>query len=783
MKKSTSRFLFYVLCGILLPVLSSAQTQIDTHHWVGSTGFFSSDFDQAANWENGDAPIQANVLLNLFFGVESDPEWEFAYRPYVNGSDYRVYTFTVTEEAQEAYTIQGNSLRFAIVGGGNTAPSIHNQSNHLLTFEAPLDIYTAETGTLTIHTGAGGVFLAGGALRSGNLTRQFSMAKNGLGSLILGGPIDFNYSLAVNEGELRIHGATFAGEGLVSPTLHGASIYAEGDLNAAGLQVVELGDLSVTGNHFRANRITVDPVGAEPLLLNFATWIGNGGADPYVTLHFDLSRTGSSVRFDALPVANAPGEATATNGGTVQGVPPFAVVTGSDGLTGFAQLVGDNENGWSLNRLDPTTLLPTSITNNNGSPWNTKTHYYVDGNHTLTSTGLGRAYVGETNEGTGHPNTGTLTIQGTGTLTLNNYHLRASYILLQEGEGDYTIAGLGLATRGGHNNYNYYLKLYQYRTDGDLILNTDHIGFITNMPNSGVAPSGGNGAIDPASISSARVLDTVLVKSGPGTVVLQSPTSNLIGGAQVQEGRLQVIGNALTVSSAVAVYDGILGGSGQIGGGIRWVRNVTNTANITDGIRYTQVTIASGGTLDVTPDDKNTLAVLRGLQIHGTLLMDEGSALSMQLTTPVLTGAYDPLRVIAEDPLNTTVELNGDLQLHLQDYIHGAIWIVLFETTGSIAGEFSTVNGQEFGVGNSFVLSYDGVDYDVFLQYGYDLGGGFSGVVLHSIPEPTTITLLFGVSVLAYLIRRNRCVWSARSSCHNIVGENGLYSNTLLIKK
>src|SRR5690606_8943626 len=115
--------------------------------------------------------------------------------------------------------------------------------------------------------------------------------------------------------------------------------------------------------------------------------------------------------------------------------------------------------------------------------------------------------------------------------------------------------------------------------DGDLIINTDHIGFITNMPASGTV-NPGDGQINPANISSARVLDTTLVKTGPGTVVLKSPTSNIIGGVYVQEGRLQVSGTALNVTSQVHVYDGILGGSGQIGGGTRWIRNEANTANI-----------------------------------------------------------------------------------------------------------------------------------------------------------------------------------------------------------
>src|SRR5690606_7173367 len=139
-------------------------------------------------------------------------------------------------------------------------------------------------------------------------------------------------------------------------------------------------------------------------------------------------------------------------------------------------------------------------------------------------------------------------------------------------------------------------------------------------------------------------------------------------------------------------------------------------------------------TIDVTPSDDNTAEVLRGLQIYGSLLMESGSALEMALTSDVLTGNYDPLRVTAEDKESIVVTLIGDLQLTLQGHFSSERWITLLATDGLISGTFSTVNGNAFGEDDHFILTYGGIDYDFFVHYNQDLGGDLVGVALYAIP-------------------------------------------------
>jgi hypothetical protein len=149
---------------------------------------------------------------------------------------------------------------------------------------------------------------------------------------------------------------------------------------------------------------------------------------------------------------------------------------------------------------------------------------------------------------------------------------------------------------------------------------------------------------------------------------------------------------------------------------------------------------------------------LRSLQIHGSLELKDESSYVMELTSDVLNGNYNPLRVTkdptSEDPTTVTL-LNDaygvDLQLVLQRHLTDVRWITLLETDGIISGTFSTINGDAFGTDNHFVLTYGDIDYDFYLYYNYDLGGGMTGIVLYAIPEPTTVVLWTGF-LLAGLI-------------------------------
>ncbi len=371
--------------------------------------------------------------------------------------------------------------------------------------------------------------------------------------------------------------------------------------------------------------------------------------------------------------------------------------TNGSKTTGFMQLVGDAINGYDVTRYEGYTALPS----NQSALAPDGANYYVNGSHTMAGTAPGSP---------GQAGLKTLTIMGSGTLQVdNNFHIQN--ILLQEGSGDYTIylptSQITHDVWGAQGRAA--LTLHQYRTTGDLIID--------------------------ANLHSAQLITT-----GPGKSIIRSASAHsLLTELLVQEGRLQLESNALSTVTVANIYAGNLGGSGQVG-----------TSN-------TVLNVYHGGTLDATPTAHITESGLRGLQIYGSVIMDKDAALAMTLTSDVLSGNYNALRVTASNPLNTVVNLDGDLQVTLQDHFSGERWIVLLETNGLIDGSFASVNGEAFGLGNHFVLSYGGADYDFYLHYDHDLGGGMTALALQAIPEPSTITLLLGVIMSGVLwLRRSR---------------------------
>ncbi len=102
------------------------------------------------------------------------------------------------------------------------------------------------------------------------------------------------------------------------------------------------------------------------------------------------------------------------------------------------------------------------------------------------------------------------------------------------------------------------------------------------------------------------------------------------------------------------------------------------------------------------------------------------------------------------------INLAGNLILTLDYDYSGGAPIILMRTDGEITGGFDTINGDSFLNGTLFSLTYDTNQYWFEIDYGYDLGSGFTGVALYAIPEPATVALLLGVALsgLVWLRRR-----------------------------
>ncbi len=297
----------------------------------------------------------------------------------------------------------------------------------------------------------------------------------------------------------------------------------------------------------------------------------------------------------------------------------------------------------------------------------------------------------------------TLTIRGAGKLTGTSTTGRA--ILMEEGVmGDYTID----VALGG------YFHVHQYSMQGNLILNK-------------LVATGSN---------------NLLVKTGPGTVVVTDAVSaNLGRGIYVQQGRLQMNGTILSPGIVSVQYEAVLGGSGSLGGGSSWTGNNRN-----------YVVVSDGGSLDGTNADGAD-----ALTIIGSLEMTRDAQYQMTLAAD----RGNPLTVIKDHPISipSAVALNGNLALTL-DYVPNLNeWIVLLRTDGLIDGEFLSYNNKHFGgsLSDLLTLSYNEQDYGFRIVYDHDLGGGYSAVALQAIPEPSTVALLAGLTLVGVVwMRRQR---------------------------
>ncbi len=309
---------------------------------------------------------------------------------------------------------------------------------------------------------------------------------------------------------------------------------------------------------------------------------------------------------------------------------------------------------------------------------------------------------------------GSLTIMptavGDGTGSLNTSTVGSIFwfqaVLMEEGTKDYTITYVDM--RGGHDRT---FHVHQYSTDGTLRF----MGFL-NI----------NGAV---------------VKTGPGTVWFSNAGVDSLhnGGTDVQGGHFILDSNFVRTSHFyVRGEDAILSGSGKIGGG----------SNV-----HTQVQILDGGTLEANRHAASAF------DISGSLTLRGDGNYRMELHESM---AYDPLTVLGtggDTPQAALVTLAGNLELSLY-YGFGLEEeaIILLRTDGSITGVFDSINSSSFINGNQFFLTYNSADYWFQIDYQYDLGGGFTAIALHAIPEPSTIALILGGALLGFLCIRRRAL-------------------------
>ncbi len=684
------------LITLFTSILSLVATPLvaQPYTWVGGGGEFINYFSSSNNWD---------VM----------PNWGVAeYRDYIFGQSSSGYygritqdistnfwakSLTFDETAGDSYIIEHESI-YVEAGG-----VLRNLSGYEQRIESEV-VFPTGTYPYHIYTGKAGIVLAGGTSKIGDVSFRNIVQKYGMGALTLAGSHDID-TLIVRQGQIIFDGNDTIAGNLALTRLTYLVFQGMGEMGyQGGNELVVLGnsgnqttDISMRFGHadFWGSMNTY---GAVKIRLD-----SQGGDGTNLTFTNWLVSYGDSayrrhtLHFDLIGDSSV--HIDAVSDARVMGIENVAnwatvstsSTTNGPKVTGFMQLVGDAINGYEVARYQDYTALPDNQSALTGG------HYYVDGSHTMSGT------IGDQGNA---PRT--LTLMGSGTLAVTDGNFYIANILLQEGLGDYTI---DLPT--GSLDFDIWdqrlgtMTLHQYRTTGNLIIAADLTAW-------------------------------QLVTTGPGKTILRSNSahSNLVE-LLVQEGFLQLESNALSTLTQIGVYGGALGGSGQIG---------SSSAT---------VNIYHGGAIDATPGTHISESGLRGLQIYGSLNMNEDSTLAIALTADVLAGNYDPLRVTTSSPLNNVVDLNGNLQVTLNGHFSGERWIVLLETNGLIDGLFDSVNGESFGASNHFVLTYGGIDYDFYLHYDYDVGGGSTALALQAIPEPSTVALLAGaVGIVVWVCRR-----------------------------
>ncbi len=617
MKLSTDRFLQISLISLLLVIPLSAQKKV----WKGS----GSEMSKADNWEGGGLTPYANVL-EMVFGKSS----QYTVRNDVR--DVRVLAIRFTEDA-ESYTISGNPMMVA--QGEGQIVGVYNHSRLPQRLETSLTFFPAK---VTMHSERGALLWTGGSSYTGE---ALTLAKTGQGILGVGGRHKGG-KLLVEAGELRILPAMgFQAQTPVDVTMSGGTLMVQGGPGSAP-QRINMGVFGALANR-KANRVVVDANNGPGLAVNFTGWELSHEISPGIdirsarvaTLNVNLAAPKSSISMGAVQ------ENLLANG-----IIPFTTVTDGE-KTGFATI--DNRGNLVRNtRMNP--LLPIPIANVN---------YRVAGDFALSHNAT-------------QENLHSLTIQGAGTLSGggDKGRLRTrNALLMEEKVGDFTIATPFMMVSSSSP-----IRMFQYSTDGKLIIKSSMGGDHGNYANN------------------------VVVTSGPGTIVLASDDSTLAGGFYVQEGRLELNGDLLKVNPTIDVTGGVLAGFGQVGGGIRYEWEEAN-GSVDKGTLYSLIRVHEGGTIDVSGDQDKVL------RLHGRLAMQEGSSMQVTLRRQSTTGIQ-----VVRNPqsVEASVELKGDLKVVLEQPPVPLSKIRLVTSNGGIDGKFATVNGQPFtgDQGNLFSVEH-----------------------------------------------------------------------------
>ena len=208
-----------------------------------------------------------------------------------------------------------------------------------------------------------------------------------------------------------------------------------------------------------------------------------------------------------------------------------------------------------------------------------------------------------------------------------------------------------------------------------------------------------------------------LTKTGPGAMRISNTGIGAYTGVTLVQGGLLDLDGVLTTTSSVTVF---------------------SEATLSGGGSTSSVLIRSGGKLAASSSEALALSGSLTLQDYANVEFTLGAGSdSITASGNITLGNF----------VNLSLTLDADLNA-------GDNFVLLTSSGGSLAGSFATINGATYGIGDTFVLDYNGKSYTSQLL---SANNQISMSVISVVPEPSSwvlLTLGFG-SGLVWL-RRTR---------------------------
>jgi hypothetical protein len=714
------------LLATLLFTLLSITLSAASHTWLGADSPIGDQFQNVANWSSMPSTTP-NAQNDLIFGASENyapvPDIELSFR-----------SITITEEAEESYFF-ANSALLSAYSTGNAHNVISNKSKHTVTFANDFALYTYIRsqyndllGETTFHTGYGDIIWSGSNMtataknvlvKSGprNLTLAGDQSGYDNGSEIVAGinyilgyggtvTLDFDAGFKAREDlgfAAANNGDTGSGTAL---QIVGSSSLVEKTVFALNHYRMDL-STSTNPNRGKANKIIVDSNGGMGTDLIINSILLDENLYPTGTEFNDSAAYNYTLNIQLVgqSTLKAPAELVPNNRSAKITVTTSGGLTGT--LTGFATR---DDDGYII-RNDSLTPLPAVVNSNITA----NTAYRLVGNAEFSRTNannLTNIYnlvLSADTIGQG----GSLTFVSNPTYN----HIGINGLLMEEGVGDYHIAVP--ITKGDR-------FIHQYSTTGILYLDAG--------------------------------IDSTFTKTGPGTMVISASAINGgVGGISLQEGTTIINSDFATVGNTgyagdnsrstgifvwgSAGYTSTLAGAGTLGAG-------TYDAN-----KWLHVRIGADGILDGTAQYLDSSNNQKSFTIYGDLnFVSEYSTYKVDLHEDNGTPLH--IAAAATNPASNILFLNGNLELTLNyKPKFNEIFVLLTWQSGyNRVGEFLTVNGEHFfgDDNNEFFLEFNGVSYLTTIHYGSD------SIYLTTIPEPSTIVLLFGMALTSMVWFRHR---------------------------